>query len=314
MQTTYLIRLISILALSIASVGFAQEGAIVDRAEFFSTAAEEKALVTIEELSRKHEIEVRVETFATVPADQAARVEKMNARERGEFFGRWLKEVARERKAEGVLVLACREPSHLRVGLSEEIQRRGYTNAHRDAMTQRFLAAFKAEEFDRGLTSSLEYLHDTAERGVKAVPAASNTGARATAPRSAAPVDSGYGWMGWLCVGVAAVVVIGLVMSVVSAMFQRGSGGGMQGGGGYGGGGMGGGMMGGLLTGLGGALLGNWIYDQWSGGNSAQAGETNQDFGGDTSGGGAGSGFDDFGSSGGDFGGGDFGDGGGGDF
>ena len=88
--------------------------------------------------------------------------------------------------------------------------------------------------------------------------------------------------------GVGALVVVMLLVSIVGALFRRNTGGmtpagaggpggypgqgGYMGQGGYGGGGgWGGGMLGGALSGLGGALLGNWVYDQFSG-RSAHAG------------------------------------------
>src|SRR5688572_9494497 len=98
---------------------------IVDRAEFFSPAAEQEALREIERLKREKQVEVRVETFESVPDGPASKLEGMSSRERAEFLSNWLKEIAREEQAKGVLILICKEPSHLRVGISKELYRRG---------------------------------------------------------------------------------------------------------------------------------------------------------------------------------------------
>jgi uncharacterized protein len=247
----------------------------------------------------------------------------MSAKERGEFFASWLKKLAQEEKAKGVFVLICREPSHLRIGVSKELHNRGFTDADRDAATDKLISAFKAKEYDRGLQNALGSIRTTADRKLKAT-AAQPDKAHAAPP---VPPNSGMGLTGWLCLGIAGLIAVMAIIGLVGMFFRGGSGAAAPGTPGYGGGGFGGGgLMGGLLSGLGGALLGNWIYDQWSG-RSAHAGDdigssdhttssghddNYQDF--NSSGG-------DFGDSGGgDFGGGDFGggdgggDGGGGDF
>ena len=104
---------------------------IVDRAEFFSEEGERTATKAIDDLKRKHKIDVHVETFASVseaalPAGGVDAIKQMTAKERGEFFANWLKELASEENAKGIFILACREPSHLRVGVSKELARLGF--------------------------------------------------------------------------------------------------------------------------------------------------------------------------------------------
>jgi uncharacterized protein len=149
------------------------------------------------------------------------------------------------------------------------------------------------------------------------------------------------GWLGWIILGVVALLAFRLIGALISGLFGgRGSGG--YGPGGYGPGGYGvggGGMFGSLMTGLFGAFAGNWLYDSFFGhghhgmsstafggedhshssGFNDGAGEDFQGSGGDFDTGDHSSGGGDFGGSdGGDFGGGDFGGGdfggGGGDF
>jgi uncharacterized protein len=264
----------------------------------------------------------------------------MAPRERGEYFANWLKELAVERQAKGVFILICRQPSHLRAGVSKELHRRGFTEVHRDTISQRMLAAFKEKEYDRGLEQALAYIRETAESELKAAGAVPVGGQTTEQHRQQPPAAAGRqnnALWGLACLAIGGLAVVMLIFTVVRMLFRSMTGGGTPGyggapnpggygaggyGPGYGGGwgGGGGGMFGGLLSGLGGALLGNWMYDRWAGHGGG--------FGGtpmgpnDTAGGGAiddNRNYQDFGSSGGDFGdsgGGDFGggDSGGGDF
>jgi len=308
---------------------------IVDRAGFFSPAAEQEAVREIERLKREKQVEVRVETFESVPDGQASKVEGMSSRERAEFFSNWLKEIAREEQAKGVLILICKEPSHLRVGISKELYRRGFGDQQRGVISERLLRGFRSKDYDRGLSDAIAYIQSTADRSSAEGAAAAGGGqvARRQAPRGQQSMGSGIG--GLLCVGLVIFLGVMVVMSLVR-MFRRpqvpqGYGGyghpgqgpqgygqqypGQYSGGGYGspaGGWGGGGMFGGLMSGLGGALLGNYLYDRWNT-PSGGAGHTPMD-----PGAGAGPMYDDsryqdFTSSGGDFGdsgGGDFGGGG----
>lgn len=303
----------AILSVVFLALARAAEPAINDRADFFSAEAEEKAQQKLIELKRSHNVEVLIESFETVPAGQVERVKAMTERDRGEFFADWLKQLAKERSAKGLFILICREPSHLRIGVSKELHERGFTDAHREKITQGLLSALKRKEYDEGLLNALDAIETVASTDLKAA-GASTTAKTRTSP-AAAGDSSLPSWTGWLCLGIGGLVAVLVVVSLVGALF-RGGGAGAPGYGGMGGG-WGGGLFGSLFAGLGGALLGNWIYDQWAGG-SAHANEPGAGAN-DASGGATDDNYQDFSSSGGDFGdtgGGDFGGGdfGGGDF
>lgn len=306
---------------------------LTDGGKFFSAEAKQQALERIGELEKKHDLEIDIETFATVPNGQADRVKAMSEKERNAYFSEWLKTLAHKEHANGIFILICREPSHLRVGVSKSLHKRGLTDRDRDAIA----AAFRDKKFDEGLMAAISQIGLSAQQLSKAGTSPIAT-QRPSSPM--APAASGsMNWGGLVCLGVAALLLVFVVASVIGAFFRGGSSGGMPGqgyGGGFGGGyggGMGGGLLGNLLGGFGGAMLGNWVYDQWSGGGHAHAGEPGaptsfgdssgdsnyQDFGSsggdfDSSGGTFGSGGGDFGGGGGDFGGGDFGGDSGGDF
>ena len=313
---------------------------VVDGGGFFSAETLAKANQTIRDLETKTGHEVRIETFANVPADKVDAVKKMEKTEREEFFKKWLHDRADQTKAHGVFVLICKEPAHLRLWGAKSIQQAGFKDAEAKAVREILLTGFKAKEYDKTLTEALAQLSKTydglksgkqKDRGAAGhavpgnTPAARPPHAPQHAPMNRAPAvpaaAPGANWGNVLFV--MAMVVGGIfLISAVMRMFRGGQnyGPGGPGGGGYGAGGGGGGFMSGLAGGLFGAVAGNWLYNQFSD-HHASAGETHSSgndsstfgdssnepisFDSDSSN----SGGTDFG--GGDFGGGDFGGGGG---
>ncbi len=314
---------------------------ISDGGKFFSTEALATANKSIRDLEKKSGHEVRIETFAAVPADNVDAVGEMDAKQRGEFFSKWVFDRAEATKSRGLVVLICREPSHLNVWVGNPLQRAGFEKAQEKAVEAVLLTRMKAKEYDKALTEAVSQiattfgdLSHTKAKPTTAAPATheSNRVSRVTptspnqAPTHQAPLP-GPQQSSWTGVGVVLMLVVGgiLVMSLIGRLFGggRNSGAGGNGPGGYGGGG--GGFMSSLAGGIFGAMAGNWMYDQFSG-RHASGGESHST--GDSSGSNdssGGSGFDsstgssDGGFEGGtDFGGGDFGSdgdsGGGSDF
>lgn len=313
---------------------------ISDGGEFFSAEVITAANQSIRDLEQKSGHEVRIETFATVPANKAEAVEKMDAKQRGEFFSKWVHDRAEATQSRGILVLICREPSHLNLWAGRPIQQAGFGAAQAKTVKEIMLIHLKAKEYDKALIEGVAQLSTTFGELSHAKAKASTTTPATHEPKHGGHVDPTSPnhtpahqtpvhvpqQSNWTGVMVVLMFVVGgiFVVSLIGRLFGggRNSGMGGYGPGGYGGGG-GGGFMSGLTGGIFGAMAGNWMYDQFSG-RHASGGEshpTGSSF--DTNDSSSGSGFDsgssDSGFSGGtDFGGGDFGGGGdssgGGDF
>src|SRR5438270_5200805 len=94
-------RLTGILALAVlCAAGGGDAGAVApetrDLGKFFSADAVKKADVQIREIFRKHDLDLLIETYATVPADQAEKVKGLDNTGRGEFFTKWAGERVKE--------------------------------------------------------------------------------------------------------------------------------------------------------------------------------------------------------------------------
>ena len=322
--------LTALLCLAPAAVRAAE---ISDEGKFFSAEVLATANQSIRDLEKKSGHEIRIETFAAVPTDKIEAVGKMDAKQRGAFFSKWVFDRAEATKSRGIVVLLCREPSHLNVWAGNPLQKAGFGAAQAKAVEEVLLARLKAKEYDKGLTEAVAQL-STTFGGLSPAKAKAATTTPVTheskhvspkpnhAPAHQAPVHVPQ-QSNWTSVGVVLMFVVGgiIVMSLIGRLFGggRSSGAGGYGPGGYGnaGGGGGGGFMSGLAGGIFGAMAGNWMYDQFSG-RHASGGETHSS--GDSlgsndssssSGPDSGSGSSDSGFDGGtDFGGGDFGGGG----
>ena len=288
-------------ALAVMSCGFVllisaeplSAAQIDDQAGFFSAPVKQQAEERLAKLKGQG-LDVRLESFASLPADKAARVKDLDRAARERFFADWARERARALRAGGAYILMCREPAHLRVGAAGSLQRRGFSQSDQQQISGVMLAAFREKQYDRGLTEAVAQFEKLAPRLLSS--AAEAPPARQAAPRP----GGGFGIPSWLIwVGLAVIV-----MMVISSLGR-----GMSGAPGMGGGG----FMGSLLTGMFGAMAGHWIYDSFFSSN-AHAGDSPHDSGDSAGHAAGGDDWNDFSSSGGDFGGdgGDFG--GGGDF
>ncbi len=306
---------------------------ISDAGGFFTSDTLATVNKSITELEQKSGHTVRFETFAAVPADKVETVSKMDAKQREAFFSSWVHDRAEATQSRGIVVLMCRQPSHLNVWVGKPIQQAGFGAAQAQTVKEAMLTSFRAKEYDKGLTNAVSLLSTTFS-GLKApasksasatqtkhagqpTPAAVRHVPAASVPAQHAPLHANQAsaWPGIITV---LMLVVGGIFAV--SMIGRMFGGGSQSHGGYGapGGGYGGGggFMNGLAGGIFGAVAGNWLYNQFSD-HSASAGEhhshgSSLDSSDSSNGGGfdSGSGSSDTGFSGGtDFGGGDFGSG-----
>lgn len=123
---------------------------IKDEARFFSAEAVAKANEEIKQIAHRYGKELLVETYAAVPEADAARVEAMDAKARDAYFTDWAKQRERAEKTNGVVVLICRQPTRIIVGVTGGA--REQINAEEaKAIRAGLLERFRAKQFDEGL-------------------------------------------------------------------------------------------------------------------------------------------------------------------
>jgi uncharacterized protein len=331
-------------ALLIATTGPSDAAEIRDKAKLFSPEAVKKAEAELERIEKEYSVPVAIET-----------VESLEGRK----INTVLAEHARAANVKGIYILISKDDHAIQVETYKDYAK--YVTAEKDrTIRDVFTREFKAKDFDAGLLKGIDKTDSTlsearAEAGgslrPKATPPVAHRGGVPPVGRELPGKPSSGGMSMWLTIGLGLLALF-IVIRVLGAIFgggnrgyagnQRmmGPGGAPMGGPGYGpgygggGGGGGGGFMSSMFGGIGGALAGNWLYDQFSGGRhhdtsmgssgydpSSGAGVPDQasgpdyvgpaDNGGDWGGGGADAGGGDWGGGGGDAGG-DWGGGGGG--
>jgi hypothetical protein len=329
-----------LLAASLASA-FGSE--VRDKAGLFSPDAVKKANSELSRIERETNVPVTIETIASL---------------NGRSIDDALKQLGRSEGIKGLFIVIAAKEKHNEAGASAEYDHYFNRPLYQD-MRDSFLPSFRKGDFDGGLAVGVSKIESTlaqvkAQAGGTITPTPAR-GVSAVQPtrRGAVPVPrnpaQGRSGVSTLIAIVVVIVVVMLGLRLLGALFGGGRGGasgygpgGMRGPGGYGapgygGGGGGGGFMSSLFGGIGGAMAGNWLYDQFSGRNrhgegylpptqeGAPPAETGGDWGtagdgggswGESGGGGGGGGDWGGGGGGGDWGGGggggDWGGGGGG--
>ena len=271
-------------------------GTIIDGASLFSAEAIQKAGAELNRVEAETRLPVTIET-----------VESLG----GEPVNTVLRRHAESARAAGVYVLIAKQETKFDIEASRAY--RGVMNAARlAAIKASFVSGLKKRDFDAALLGGVETIRSEAG-SAGAVPAG---GGRRGNPQGGFGVGSLLG-IGLLIVGVMFLVRILGGLFGGGAQAGYGSGMGRMGAPGYGGGG-GGGFMSSLFGGIGGALAGNWLYDQFSGrghsGYNESSGYGAPDNSGATDWSGGSDQSADWGGGGGTGAGGDWGGGGGGDW
>lgn len=260
-----------------ATVAPAWASDIHDRAEMFSPDAVRKAKADLDRIEREYQVPVSIET-----------VESLG----GKSIDEVLPEHARAVEARGLYVLISRKDKKIEAD-AYKTYAKILPRARLVAIRGAFGPEFGKGNFDGGLESGVKKIDATlaeakAEAGGTlkpdaAAPVVRRAAGRVNANVPAVPTQAwGVGTLFKIILGILAVL---LVIRIIGALFagnrsggyapgpgQMGPGGyrGGPGGPGYGygggGGGGGGGFMSSMFGGIGGALAGNWLYDQFSGG------------------------------------------------
>lgn len=313
---TPLRRLLAVPLAVVAISGLATASDIRDAAGLFSADAIRQAKAILDKSEAKNGHPIVIETVPSLEGRDVKTVTLAGARASG--------------NAQVYLLLAKKES---KIGLVEKGGQ--FTPGQEAQVRAAIISGFNKKDFDAGLIRGSEALATASQSLASVGPAGAGGVARRGAP---AKNVAGNGMGFFLTIG-AIILVVLLVVRVLGSLFgggNRGAGGygnpgpgmgqgarGMgYGGGGYGGApGGGGGFFSSMLGGIGGAVAGNWMYDQFRGRGhsdytSGNMGSTGADPGVPENGGWGevSEGQWGGGDAGGDAGGGDWGGGGGGDW
>jgi S1-C subfamily serine protease len=132
---------------------------IHDEAKFFSPEAVQKSNQEIALIAHRYGRDLLIETYPSVPADDADRVKAMDAKERLDYFRDWAHKRTRTERLNGVMILICRSPSTLYVNVSEKAHG-VVTRDEEEALHAALLTAFKEKKYDDGLIEAVRLVRE----------------------------------------------------------------------------------------------------------------------------------------------------------
>ncbi|WP_165229949.1 TPM domain-containing protein [Aquisphaera insulae] len=244
---------------------------IRDRAGMFSTSAVRKATDALNRAEKQSGVSVVIETIAALPnvGPDASEAAKRSAVQ--ELADRRAREIGHE----GVYMLISQKDRVYSEPLVQERFASMLPRSERQAVGQALVAEFKKQRFDDGLLAAVGRIDRSLSSHSAPVPAQRIVPGAAANHR--APARFGIGSLLFIALAIFGVLllfrVLGGAFRGANSMGGPGYGGPGYGGPGYGPGmggpgygyGGGGGFFSNMLGGLGGALAGNWLYDQFSG-------------------------------------------------
>jgi uncharacterized membrane protein YgcG len=267
-----------LLAISVAMAAMviatpAPAATIHDGAGMFNPNVVKKLEADLDRLERKTKIPVVIETIDAIPGldADAASAERRKA----------IDQLAVKRdkalRDEGVYLLISKRDKVFSPVLIRERYEAWLPKEKRNTIRDALHEEFKKGDYDAGLTRAVEMIEQALEKASVATPATKVPGAL---PRKA---EAGQSTMATFVMILLAIVAVLVVLRVLGGLLSRSGNSGYPGqmggmgmqrpgmgpgqgyyGGGYGGGG-GGGFFSSLMGGIGGAVAGNWLYDQFSG-------------------------------------------------
>jgi len=150
---------VTLLAAICASPTRAVAPQIKDDGKFFGADAIKKANEQIRDIARRSGLDLLIETIATLPDDQAAKVKAMSPAERGEFFAKLARARREEAVVRGIYILVCREPPH--VDVLVHMPRGGaFSPEDRQKLTSQLIHDFRDKHFDEGLAKAVKFVQE----------------------------------------------------------------------------------------------------------------------------------------------------------
>jgi uncharacterized membrane protein YgcG len=210
---------------------------IKDEAGFFKADAVTAAQQKIKDIRRRFHKDVLIETFAEVPAERARGVDLNDKEARAKLFADWVADRQKSAGVDGINVLICKTPMHLRVGVGRQTEEKLFTPANRDKLVALLKTRFDEKNYDAGLADSLDYIAQAfKQEPTSAQKSPQKNGAKsgpiAQAGKDAKPKESFLEQVTkkrqvtfdpmWIVWGVVILLGLWIVIGLLRAMFGRG--------------------------------------------------------------------------------------------
>src|SRR4051812_6843139 len=172
---------------SLTSPARAATAQVADNGGFFSAGAVTQANQQLADIEQRTGRDLRIETYPEIPAEMRSR---FSPDRQAQFFADWAEQRGQQAGVRGVIVLICRDPSYLTVQIGRQTRQSGaFTDADKNRLRDLLAGAFKAKNFDQGLSRAVEFFGTTVQNAAPAAPApaASNGGGSTGGSSSGTP-------------------------------------------------------------------------------------------------------------------------------
>lgn len=161
---------------------------VVDGADMFKAETVRKADDAIERIKQQSGTDLMIETYATIPANMRADFEKKG---KEQFYADWLRERARALGVNGIFILVTKNPGRLQVGVGNAAISHGvFTVQDREQLRAILTKAFRASDFDAGLTEAIDFVQKQVEHNTGGGGGVAQGGAPAVQPTPGAAPTS----------------------------------------------------------------------------------------------------------------------------
>jgi hypothetical protein len=182
-----------------------------DKAGFFSKAAIDQELARIGALKSLYHVEVVIETFPEIPKDMRARYD---SGDKQAFFRSWSGRRAAELEVKGIYVLICKAPTYFYIEPDESVRGKSFTVQDRDNLIRTVQPLVDAGKYDEAL--------DAIVTDIKVHSMVANSDN--SSPSSSVNASSPFGWIGWVCITIVAIVAGWIIVGRIRASKRRTSG------------------------------------------------------------------------------------------
>ncbi|HXE52069.1 MAG TPA: TPM domain-containing protein [Tepidisphaeraceae bacterium] len=128
-----------------------------DEAHFFNVQTIEHVNQVLQDIHGRFEKDLMIETFPSIPDDFK---DKLQEQGKDKFFDGWSSAEGRRLELNGVLILITGDPAHLEVKVGLETRKKAFTQSDATELADQLVTAFKAKDFDGGITRAAEFVRD----------------------------------------------------------------------------------------------------------------------------------------------------------
>lgn len=131
---------------------------IEDEGKFFSADAVKKANEIIRRIAQRTDLDLFIQTLASVPGEQGEKLKTMSPTERESFFRNWAKERAAADAVHGIYIVVTRDPRHLEIQVRHGP--RQFTSEDLQKLKQMLIRDFRAMKYDDGLLNAVKFVDE----------------------------------------------------------------------------------------------------------------------------------------------------------